>query len=53
VDGAGEAVEGELAAVLIEQDVGTRHGHIVAGCFDDAPSASPVTLETMAAFLGP
>jgi hypothetical protein len=39
VNGAGEAVEGELAAALIEQDVGARHGHIVARCLDDAPSA--------------
>lgn len=26
-----EAIEGELAAVLIEQDVGARRSHIVAG----------------------
>ena len=39
MDGAREAIEGELAADLIEQDVSTRHGHVVARRLDDAPSA--------------
>lgn len=32
-------IEGELATDLIEQDVGARHGHVVARRLDDAPSA--------------
>jgi len=32
-------LESELAAVLAEQDIGARHGHVVAGCLDDPPSA--------------
>lgn len=39
MDGAGEAIEGELAADRIEQNVGACHGHVVAWRFDDAPSA--------------
>jgi hypothetical protein len=40
MDGAREAIEGELAADLIEQDVGARHGHVIARRLDDAPSAA-------------
>jgi hypothetical protein len=39
MDGTPEATEGELAADLIEQDVGSRHGHVVARRLDHAPSA--------------
>lgn len=28
------AIEGELASALIEQNVGTGHGHVVARCLD-------------------
>src|SRR5579871_16637 len=39
MDRAREAIEGELAANLIEQDVGARHGHVVTRRLDDAPAA--------------
>lgn len=39
MDGARETIEGELAADLIEQDVGACHGHVVARRLDEAPSA--------------
>jgi hypothetical protein len=39
MDEACETIEGELAADLIKQDVGARHGHVVALCLDDTPSA--------------
>ena len=39
INEACEAIEGELTAVLIEQDVGAGHGHVVARRLDDAPSA--------------
>jgi len=35
MNGAGEAIEGEFAAGLIEQDVGARQGHVVARYLDD------------------
>lgn len=40
MNGASEAIEGEFAAGVIEQDVGARQGHIVARRLDDLPSAS-------------
>lgn len=46
-DGAGEAIEGELAAALIEQDVGAHHGYVVARRLDDAPSAPDVYTGTV------
>jgi hypothetical protein len=39
MNGASEAIEGEFAAGLIEQDVGAGHGHVVAWRLDDLPSA--------------
>ena len=39
LDGAGETIEGKLAADLTEQDVGIGHGHVVARRRDNAPMA--------------
>ena len=39
MNAAREAIEGELAAVLIERDEGAGPGHVVARCLDDPPSA--------------
>ena len=38
VDRAGEAIEGELAALFAELDIGIRPGHVPARCLDDTPS---------------
>jgi len=40
MNGASEAIEGEFAAGLIEQDVGAGQGHVVAWGLDDLPSAA-------------
>lgn len=39
MNGTSEAIERELAAGPIEQDLGVREGHVVARRLDDLPSA--------------
>jgi hypothetical protein len=39
MDGTGEAVQGELAMILTEQDVGAQPSHIVLGGLNNAPLA--------------
>src|ERR1700685_1586308 len=39
VDGAREAIDSDPPADRIEQDVGPRHGHVIARRLDDVPPA--------------